>query len=147
MNQGIPIGSRLIGQNFSQPIYFHPRISYAGPSGYDGLNSGGGYLAPSSQILFNVIEDACDSYRSLNTTANTSIPADAVTSSASGLDPHISKQNALLQASRIAHHRTLSLSTIIQLIETHTITTPLNPSPFCNVLEMNLALDLLMQRD
>jgi K+-transporting ATPase ATPase C chain len=141
--EGIIIGSRLIGQNFSKPQYFHPRPSAAG-SGYDATASGGTNLGPTSKKLIEGITHLAQTYRQENNLpANADIPVDAVTRSASGLDPHISNQNAMLQLSRVAFSRHLPLQAVHQLIETHTIHRQFGflGEPSLNVLEINLALD------
>lgn len=136
------IGSRLIGQNFSQMKYFHPRISYAGAYGYDASDSNASNLGPSSRILFNVTSDACKRFRSINQLENdTPIPADAVTSSASGLDPHISTENALLQVDRICNERNLSKLELIGLIQKLQSKSMTELFYYVNVLELNIALD------
>src|SRR5689334_23483653 len=98
-------GSKLLGQSFSDPKYFHPRPSAAG-NGYDATNSGGSNLGPTSQKLDDAIKDRVDAYRKENgLKESNSVPADAVTSSGSGLDPHISVRNAEIQVARIAKAR------------------------------------------
>src|SRR5689334_6482019 len=98
-------GSRLLGQNFTDQKYFHPRPSAAG-NGYDAANSGGSNLGPTSQKLNDAIKDRVDAYRKENgLKESNSVPADAVTSSGSGLDPHISVRNAEIQVARIAKAR------------------------------------------
>src|SRR5882672_11446299 len=100
-------GSRLLGQNFTAEKYFHPRPSSAG-NGYDAANSSGSNLGPTSQKLNDVIKERIDAYRKENGLKETdSVPADAVTSSGSGLDPHISLRNAELQIPRVAKARNL----------------------------------------
>lgn len=136
-------GSALLGQNFSGAQYFHPRPSAAG-TGYDALNSGGSNLGPSSQKLNDSIKDGIKAYRQENGLAETnSVPADAVTSSASGLDPHISFANAQLQATRVAKARGLSLVAVRALIQQHTEGPQLGflGETTVNVLQLNLALD------
>ena len=140
------IGSSLIAQNFITPQYFHPRPSAAGDQGFDAANSSGSNLGPTSQKLDTAIRERILQYQAENSLApETKIPADAVTSSGSGLDPHISLQNALLQASRIAKARNLTIEQIQALIKKHTLTRSLFlfGEPRVNVLELNLALDSL----
>lgn len=148
--QGEIIGSKLIGQNFSSSKYFHPRPSNAGSEGYDAASSSGSNLGPTSKELMSRISKKSKEYRSENNLdENTLVPADAVTSSASGLDPDISVQNALLQAPRIAKARKLSESAIVQLIQSQT-KKPLFFTPGSsrvNVLEINLALDELNSKE
>ncbi len=107
--QGQIVGSALMAQNFSSPQYFHPRPSAAGDTGYDGTSSGGSNLGPLSQKLIDQVKERIAGYRAENDLpADTLIPADAVTASGSGLDPHISLKNAELQAPRVANARGLS---------------------------------------
>jgi potassium-transporting ATPase KdpC subunit len=193
---GQVIGSRLIGQSFTKPEYFHPRPSAAGANGYDATASGGSNLGPTSAKLFNgttrldqkkhevvdfdgiklrvghycldndvpfelsrplatftdsrgnvddvqLIKAFNDDKAPLTVTQRTPLPADAVTGSASGLDPHISPENAELQAARVARARSVSLERIKAAIATHTEprTWRVLGEPRVNVLELNLALD------
>ena len=157
---GSVIGSELIGQNFATPGYFHPRASAAG-SGYDASASSGTNLGPTSDKLINGIhkktadgkddpgnfdgvKDLAVAYRQENgLPANASIPADVVTRSASGLDPHISPANAELQAERVAKARKMDVSKVRNLIESNTEGRTLGfmGEPRVNVLKLNLALD------
>ncbi len=136
-------GSRLLGQQFTEEKYFHPRPSAAG-NGYDATSSGGSNLGPTSQKLRDSIAHNIAEYRTQNAlAANAPVPADAVTASASGLDPHISPQNAELQAPRVARVRGLTLERVRTLIAQHTDERSLGilGEPGVNVLELNLALD------
>jgi K+-transporting ATPase ATPase C chain len=197
---GQVVGSRLLGQNFTKPEYFHPRPSAAG-TGYDASASAGTNLGPTSAKLFNgttKIDDkknevvdfdglktrllhycvdndiAFDSSRPLDAfkdaqgalddvklikafndekapltfRAKTPIPADAVTASASGLDPHISPQNAAMQAARVADARAVPVDQVQQLIVRHIDgrTLAVLGEPHVNVLELNLALDEQFRR-
>jgi K+-transporting ATPase ATPase C chain len=138
-------GSRLIGQAFSADKYFHSRPSAAG-NGYDATSSGGSNLGPTSQKLHDSIAQNVADYRAQNGLAtNAPVPADAVTASASGLDPHISPQNAELQAPRVAKARGLTLEKVQALIAQHTDRADfgLMGEPGVNVLELNLALDAM----
>lgn len=160
-SDGRVIGSRLLGQSFSKPQYFHPRPSAAG-AGYDAANSSGTNLGPTSDKLVNGIEDdpatkdtdetylgfrdLARAYRVENGLAvDATIPADAATRSASGLDPHISPGNAGLQAARIAKARGIGADRIRKLVADHTLGRSLGifGEPRVNVLELNLALDRL----
>ena len=136
-------GSRLLGQAFSDPKYFHPRPSAAG-NGYDAANSSGSNLGPTSEKLKNAIKDRIADYRKENGLAETDVvPADAVTASGSGLDPEISLQNAELQVARVAKTRGLSEEKVRELIQQNTDGRDLGVfgEPGVNVLQLNLALD------
>jgi len=138
-------GSRLLGQQFATDKYFHPRPSAAG-NGYDSTSSSGSNLGPTSQKLRDSITQNIADYRTQNGLAtNAPVPADAVTASASGLDPHISPQNAELQAARVAKARSLPLEKVRALIAQHTNGADLGVlgDPGVNVLELNLALDAI----
>jgi K+-transporting ATPase ATPase C chain len=145
--RGEVIGSACIGQTFAKPEYFHPRPSAAD---YDAANSGGTNLGPTSDKLlkgahgFLGLEQLAHAYRVENGLApNAEIPADAVTRSASGLDPDISLENALLQASRIAKARHVGEEKVRKLIGDVTRTRSLGflGEPRVNVLEINRELD------
>ena len=138
-------GSRLLGQQFTADKYFHSRPSVAG-NGYDATSSGGSNLGPTSQKLHDSIAQNVSDYRSQNgLSTNAPVPADAVTASGSGLDPHISPENAEFQAARIAKARGLPLEKVRALIAEHTDRADLGlfGDPGVNVLELNLALDAL----
>jgi len=142
-SQGQVIGSRLIGQSFTGPQYFEPRPSYAG-NGYDPLASGGSNLGPTSQKLVTNITQAIATYRTENNlSATASVPADAVTGSASGLDPDISITNAGIQASRVVKSRNTSLADIQALINQNIDGRSLGifGESGVNVLMLNIALD------
>jgi potassium-transporting ATPase KdpC subunit len=136
-------GSKLLAQGFTADKYFHPRPSAAG-NGYDAASSGGSNLGPTSQKLNDAIKDRIGAYRKENgLSENDSIPADAVTASGSGLDPHISLRNAELQTPRVAKARGLSEEKIRELVQQNTDGRDLGVlgDPGVNVLELNLALD------
>src|ERR1039457_5270700 len=118
---GVVIGSRLIGQNFTRPEYFHPRPSAAG-AGYDGTSSGGTNLGPSNPKLIESVRQLAGYYRRSNgLPPDATVPIDAVTRSGSGLDPHISPANAALQIARVARARSLSEDIVRRLVTAHTI--------------------------
>jgi potassium-transporting ATPase KdpC subunit len=136
-------GSEWLAQNFSSAKYFHPRPSAAG-TGYDASSSGGTNLGPTSQKLMDSVKAAIAQYRTDNgLAADTLVPADAVTSSASGLDPHISVKNAKLQTARVAKERKLDAAQVAALVEKFTDKPSLGilGDAGVNVLKLNLALD------
>lgn len=158
-SSGKLLGSEIIGQQFTLPKYFHPRPSAAG-SGYDAANSSGTNLGPTSSKWFiglkddpttsdtdesySGVQEIAIDYRNENALQSTSqIPIDAVTRSASGLDPHISPANALVQAERVAKSRTMDIATVSKLIHDNTETRFLGifGEPRVNVLRLNMALD------
>ncbi len=159
---GRVIGSTLIGQLFTGPGHFHPRPSAAG-AGYDASNSSGTNLGPTSGKLINGlhqklpngqddpgnydgIRDLVAAYRAENGLPDTTrVPADAVTRSASGLDPHISPANAALQVGRVARTRGLPEGTVLAIVAANTEGRQLGflGEPRVNVLRVNLALDAL----
>ena len=145
-SQNNVVGSDLIAQSFTQPKYFHPRASNAGDKGYDGANSSGSNLGPTSKKLAEVIKKRSEQYRLDNQLSqSTPLPADAITSSGSGLDPHISVANARLQAQRIALARGVEKSCVDHLIDKHTegLFLGLFGQKRINVLRINLALDAI----
>lgn len=142
---GKVIGSALLGQNFAADHYFHPRPSAAG-AGYDAASSGGSNLGPTSQKLNDAIKERLATYRTKNgLAADATVPADAVTASGSGLDPHISVKNAELQTARVAKARNLSIEKVKELITGSTTQPDLGilGDAGVNVLKLNLALDTL----
>ena len=142
--RGKIVGSGLLAQNFSGPQYFHPRPSAAGDVGYDGASSGGSNLGPLSQKLIDQVKERVDKYRTENNLpAATLVPADAVTASGSGLDPHLSLRNAEIQAPRVAQARKVSADKVARLIRDFTEGPDLGflGEPGVNVLRLNLALD------
>jgi K+-transporting ATPase ATPase C chain len=135
----------LLGQNFTAAQYFHPRPSAAG-AGYDAANSSGSNLGPTSQKLNDVIKERIAAYRATNgLAADATVPADAVTTSGSGLDPHISVRNAELQTARVAKTRNLNVAKVKELIATSTTKPDLGilGDAGVNVLKLNLSLDAL----
>jgi K+-transporting ATPase ATPase C chain len=142
-DRGVVVGSRLIGQGFARPEYFHPRPSAAG-AGYDGTASGGTNLGPSNPKLIAAVGQSASDYRKLNGLApDAAVPIDAVTSSGSGLDPHISPQNAALQIPRVARARGIGEAAVRRLVAEHTQGRQLGVmgAPRVSVLDLNLALD------
>src|ERR1700693_675789 len=146
-SDGTVRGSKLLAQGFTDPKYFHPRPSSAG-NGYDAANSSGSNLGPTSQKLKDAIKDRVDAYRKENGLGeNDSVPADAVTASGSGLDPHISARNAALQTARVAKARGLGEDKVRELISQNTDGRNLGflGEPGVNVLQLNLALGRLRE--
>ena len=143
--KGVVRGSRLLGQQFTAEKYFHSRPSAAG-NGYDAASSGGSNLGPTSKKLADSIAQNIGDYRVQNGLAtNDLVPADAVTASGSGLDPHISVRNAELQAPRVAKVRNLPLDKVLALARENTDVADLGifGEPGVNVLKLNLAVDNL----
>ena len=134
------IGSRIIGQGFTGPAYFHSRPSAAG-NGYDAANSSGSNYAPTNKKLVDRVAGDVTALQSDR--PNTDIPVDLVTASGSGLDPHITPAGADFQVARIARERNLSETTVRQLIAHHTEGRQFGflGEPRVNVLELNLDLD------
>jgi K+-transporting ATPase ATPase C chain len=138
-------GSRLLGQEFADAKYFHPRPSAAG-NGYDATSSGGSNLGPTSRKLNDAIKERIAAYRAENGLSGTEpVPADAVTASGSGLDPHISLQNAELQIPRVVKARGVAEERVRELIRHNTNGRDFGVfgEPGVNVLQLNRALDQL----
>lgn len=145
---GVLRGSSLLGQNFTGEKYFRSRPSAAGTNGYDTSSSGGSNLGPTSQKLADQIQERMAAYRMENgLAADQPVPADAVTASASGLDPHISPANAALQIGRVAKARHLSVEKVRELVAESTDKEDLGllGDPGVSVLKLNLALDQLRE--
>jgi len=137
-------GSALLAQNFTGAQYFHPRPSAAGSNGYDATSSGGSNYGPTSSNLVASITANLAAYRSDNGLAtNAPAPADAVTASGSGLDPHISVANAELQIPRVAKARGITEAQLRRLVEQNTEGRDLGVfgEPRVNVMTLNFALD------
>jgi K+-transporting ATPase ATPase C chain len=142
-------GSELLCQNFTSDRYFHPRPSAAGANGYDPTASGGSNLGPTSSNLVANITANIAAYRSDNNLAtNAPVPADAVTESGSGLDPHISVANAELQIPRVAKQRGMTEDQVRKLVAQNTSGPDLGifGEPRVNVMTLNFALDQLSQK-
>ena len=136
-------GSSLLAQGFTAPNYFHPRPSAAG-QGYDAAGSSGTNLGPTSKKLIESVKERVDAYRAENgLPPDARVPADAVTSSASGLDPHIGVRNATLQAARVAKARGIGEKDVLAKVGAHTEGRTLGflGEPRVNVLTLNLSLD------
>lgn len=137
------VGSSLIGQNFAKPGYFHSRPSAAGNDGYDPTASSGSNLGPTSQKLVDRMKASAEQFRKENPDYKGSIPADAITASGSGLDPHISIANAQAQTARVATARNLDQARVSALVSSFTEGRDLgfNGEARVNVLKLNMALD------
>jgi K+-transporting ATPase ATPase C chain len=140
---GKVVGSELIGQNFAKPEYFQPRPSAAGNDGYDPTASSGSNYGPTNQKLVDRVKASIDKFRKDNPDYTGPLPADLVTASASGLDPHLSPDSASAQAARVAKARGVSTDQVSQLIAQQTEGPDLGVlgEPRVNVLKLNLALD------
>jgi len=140
---GKPVASTLLGQQFSADKYFNPRPSSAG-NGYDASSSGGSNLGALSQTLHDNVKQRVADYRKANNLNVTQlVPADAVTASGSGLDPHISVKNALLQLPRVAKARGMSETEVKALLEKYTDGPDFGilGDAGVNIVKLNLALD------
>jgi len=136
-------GSELIGQNFSKPEYFHPRPSAAGANGYDATASGGSNYGAANQKLIDRVKSSINQFHKENPDYAGPMPADLVTASASGLDPHISPDSALAQVPRIAKARGVSNDLLRRIVAAQTEGPEfgLLGEPRVNVLELNMLLD------
>ena len=138
---GVTIGSRILAQPFSSPQYFRPRPSAAGTNGWDATNSGGSNYGPTNQKLVDRVKADVAALQAEN--PGKPIPVDLVTTSGSGLDPHITPAAADFQIPRVAKARSISQTDLAQLVAEHTEGRQFGffGEPRVNVLELNLALD------
>jgi len=143
VKDGKPVGSELIGQNFTDPKYFWGRPSATGPQPYNGTASSGSNQGPLNPALLDAVKGRIDALKAADPDNKLPIPADLVLASASGLDPHISPAAANYQLERVARVRKLDIATVRALVNSHTEGRQLGifGEPRVNVLKLNLALD------
>jgi potassium-transporting ATPase KdpC subunit len=137
------IGSEILAQNFTRPEYFHPRPSAAGDKGYDPTSTNGSQFGPTNQKLIDRVKASVEQFRQENPDYQGPIPADMLTASASGLDPHISPDSARAQVARVSKARGAGMDQVNSMIGQYTEppTLGLLGEPRVNVLKLNLALD------
>jgi K+-transporting ATPase ATPase C chain len=147
MQDGKPIGSELIGQNFTEPKYFWGRLSATSPHPYNSAASSGSNLGPLNPALTDNVKARIEALRAADPDNTAPVPVDLVTASASGLDPEISPAAAQYQIARIARARNLSAAAVQDLVNQHTEGRQygLFGEPRVNVLALNLALDRLQR--
>jgi len=148
VRNGKPVGSELIGQSFTDPKYFWSRPSATSPQPYNGTGSTGSNLGPLNPALTDAVKGRIQALRAADPANSAPIPVDLVTSSASGLDPHVSVAAARYQVTRIARVRDLAVTAVQALVAAHVEGRlwGLFGEPRVNVLELNLALDDLGAR-
>jgi potassium-transporting ATPase KdpC subunit len=141
--KGQVVGSELIGQGFVNPAYFQPRLSAAGEKGYDATSSGGSNLGSTSKKLQDRVNEDLKRLKSENPEATGPVPAELVTASASGLDPHLSPEAMLWQLPRVAKARGVAVERVRAVVESYVEgrTFGILGEPRINVLLVNLALD------
>jgi potassium-transporting ATPase KdpC subunit len=145
LRDGKPVGSELIGQNFTDPKYFWGRPSATSTTPYNATASGGSNIGPTNPALIEAVKGRIQALNAteINKTQRAPVPVDLVTASASGLDPHISPAAAIYQVDRVANARGLTVDSVLVLVKAQ-IETPLFGvfgEPRVNVLKLNLALD------
>jgi K+-transporting ATPase ATPase C chain len=145
VKDGKPVGSALIGQNFTDPRHFWGRPSATAPTPYNAAASGGSNLGPLNPALLDAVKARVAALRAADPGNTAPVPVDLVTASASGLDPHISPAAARYQAARVAKARGLDQGRVMALVEQHVQKPWLAAlgDPHVNVLQLNLALDEL----
>jgi K+-transporting ATPase ATPase C chain len=148
LQDGKAFGSTLIGQPFDDPRYFWSRLSATGPTAYNASNSSGSNLGPTNPALLQEVQGRIDALHKADPGNREPIPVDLVTSSASGLDPHITPAAALYQVRRISKVRAIPENVLQDLVQKHTQNRFLGllGEPGVNVLELNMALDALSHK-